>query len=180
MHRLFVAIEIPEAIRLSLSLLQAGVPGARWVNPDNFHLTLRFIGEVPGPSVETVALELDRVTAPEHDITLEGVGSFGSARTKSVLWAGIRQSEPLNFLRNKVDRGVVTAGFGPDDRKFSPHVTLAYAKRAPANRVTDWLTDHALFRSASIRVSQFVLMESRLGGEGAIYSEIARFDVESR
>jgi len=177
MHRLFVAIEIPQAVRQMLALLQGGVPGARWVSPDNLHLTLRFIGDVSPPAISDLIAGLGQISAPGFTLQLEGVGSFGNGRTKFVLWAGVQRSDPLKFLRDKVDRAVVASGFAPDGRKFAPHITLAYAKQAPTNRLTGWLGDHALFRSQAIDVTGFALMESRRGGEGSVYTELARFDL---
>lgn len=176
MRRLFVAIDIPQSVRTNLSLLQCGVPGARWVVPANFHLTLRFIGDVPQPAIGDLAVKLSQIKAPGFRIVLEGVGSFGTGRTKSVLWVGVQRSDALRFVRDKVDRAVVSAGLGPDGRKFSPHVTLAYARQAPTSRQARWLTDHALFRSQPIEVSRFSMMESQLGGESAVYTELATFD----
>lgn len=177
MHRLFVAIEIPAPVRHMLALLQGGVPGARWVSPDNLHLTLRFVGDVSSPAIGDLIAGLGQVSAPGFTLQLEGVGSFGNGRTKSVLWAGVRRSDALKFLRDKVDRAVVASGFDPDGRKFTPHVTLAYGKQAPTNRLGGWLGDHALFRSPAIEVAGFSLMESRRGGEGSVYTELAHFDL---
>ena len=177
MHRLFVAIEIPAPVRHMLALLQGGVPGARWVSPDNLHLTLRFVGDVSSPAIGDLIAGLGQVSAPGFTLQLEGVGSFGNGRTKSVLWAGVQRCDALKFLRDKVDRVVVASGFDPDGRKFTPHVTLAYGKQAPTNRLGGWLGDHALFRSPAIEVAGFSLMESRRGGEGSVYTELAHFDL---
>lgn len=179
MRRLFVAIDLPDPIQQSLAMLQAGVPGTRWVASTNFHLTLRFIGDVPEPAIGDIADLLSRLAAPAFSFNLDGVGSFGSGRSKSVLWVGVQRSEPLRFLRDKVDRAVSAAGFGPDTRKFSPHVTLAYAKQAPKPRIAGWLALHALFRSPPIDVSRFTLMDSQLGSEGAIYTPLANFDLSA-
>lgn len=180
MLRLFVALDLPGEIRDRLVMLQAGVPGARWVKPENLHVTLRFIGEVEDPVAQDLDAALVRVAAPEFALQLDGVGHFGSERKPQVLWAGVARSEPLQFLRDKVDRAVVAAGLSPDERKFRPHVTLGKLKEAPAERVARWLSGNALFLAGPIAMHGFGLYRSHLYSEGAIYEELVHYPLNGR
>lgn len=176
MIRLFVALDLPETVRERLALLQAGVPGARWTPPENFHVTLRFLGEVDEPAAEDVDAALRRVEAPSFDLALDGVGHFGTARKPQTLWADVDRSEPLRFLHDKVDRASVAAGLPPDDRKFHPHVTLGRLNAAArTDRVGRWLEDNALFRSQPIPIAAFTLYRSHLGSNGPAYEVLAEY-----
>ena len=81
MIRLFVALGLPDALRDELSMLSGGIPGARWVPDENYHVTLRFIGEVPGWQAQEVDDALAAIRAPGFDLTLRGIGTFQDGRT---------------------------------------------------------------------------------------------------
>ncbi|MGK9165706.1 RNA 2',3'-cyclic phosphodiesterase [Inquilinus limosus] len=169
MLRLFVAIAIPAALRPRLSMLQGGVPGARWTDPADFHLTLRFIGEVDTLEAEEIDEALHAIAAPGFSLALDGVGQFGSRRAASTLWAGVATEPALHFLHAKVDRALVAAGQPPDDRAYAPHVTLARLRDAPVERIGRWLQEHGLFRADPFPVDAFHLYQSHVGREGAVY-----------
>ena len=95
MPRLFTALEIPREAALSLSLLRGGLPGARWIDVENYHITLRFIGDVEGHVADEVANALDRVRRSSFSLTLSGVGAFGGKKPHSV-WAGVSASPDLH------------------------------------------------------------------------------------
>lgn len=176
MIRLFTALPLPESTRERLSMLQAGVPGARWIRPENLHVTLRFIGEVDEGIAADLDAALGRATAPGFELRLGGVGHFGPARKPHSLWAGVERCEALQFLHDKIDRAVVAAGLQPDDRKFRPHVTLARLRPDVRHeRVGRWLEDHALFQAGPIKVDDFVLFRSHLGAEGSVYEPLAEY-----
>lgn len=178
--RLFVAIALPEDVTDALSALCSGVPGARWVPPENMHLTLRFIGEVDGGACDDIAEALAAVRGQPFDLTLTGVGHFESRRQPRALWAGLVRSEPLARLRESVESAVQRAGLAPEGRKFAPHVTLARLKDAPADRVQQFLAAHNLFRSRPFPVTGFTLFSSFLSKSGAIYRPEAEFPFEGR
>lgn len=175
MIRLFVAITLPEAIRLRLAGLCAGIPGARWVGEENLHLTLRFIGDVDNGVAEDVDAALTRIRAPAFDITLEGVGYFGKASQARILWAGIRKCGALSHLQAKVESAVTRSGLPPEERKFSPHVTLARLKGAQAGRLERFVAENAGFRAGPIAVDRFVLYSSFLSRAGAIHTPEADY-----
>ena len=103
MPRLFTALEIPRDAALSLSLLRGGLPGARWMDVENYHMTLRFIGDIEGHVADEIAGALDRVRRPSFSLTLSGVGAFGSKKPHSV-YAGTAASPDLNALQGEIDR----------------------------------------------------------------------------
>ena len=98
MPRLFVALEVPRNAAMSLSLLRGGLPGARWIDVENFHITLRFIGDIDGRTADEVVDRLDRIERPEFQLALSGIGSFGSKKPHSV-FAGVTQAPEMYALR---------------------------------------------------------------------------------
>jgi len=169
MIRLFAAIELPEQIRMQLSLLQSGIPGARWSPIENLHLTLRFIGEVN----EAVARDIDDVLADIRDtsfsLSLKGVGEFGRKEGRT-LWAGISNGDPLQHLVAKIESGLQRMGLPAETRKYSPHVTLARLRDVPMAEIQTFLTTHALFKSPPFEVRQFALFSSLATSKGSHYS----------
>ncbi|MCW0235810.1 MAG: RNA 2',3'-cyclic phosphodiesterase [Ferrovibrio sp.] len=170
MIRLFVALRFPDDIRRSLAALCAGVPGARWARPDQFHLTLRFIGEVDGRTARAISEELSSVIMPDFDLELFGTGTFGDKRRANTLWAGVRPNPALNRLQEKVDNAMLRVGLPPDRRKFTPHVTLARLNNAPFDRIGAFLSHHALYAGPVYHCDRFVLCSSFLSSSGAIYT----------
>ncbi len=179
MPRLFVALEIPGPVRERLALVQGGVPGARWVRPENLHLSLRFIGEVDEHAAADLDAQLGRITASGFDLRIADVGSFGPDRSPTTLWAGVARCDALQHLRDKVDRAVVAAGLTADDRKFKPHVTLARLKNGRRDRVHRWLSDNAFLANAPFPVDRFVLFRSHLNRDGASYEALAEYPLAS-
>jgi 2'-5' RNA ligase len=168
MPRLFTALEIPRDAALSLSLLRGGLPGARWIDVENYHLTLRFIGDVEGHVADEVANALDRVRRPGFDLTLYGVGAFGSKKPHSV-YAGVAPSPELNALQGEIDRICNRVGAPSDQRKFTPHVTLARLRNSGSMDIASYLSARGNFSTMPFRVSRFVLMSSRDSVGGGPY-----------
>lgn len=173
--RLFVAIELPESVKDQLSRLQEGVPGARWADPDQMHLTLRFVGEVDGPTRHELDHTLARVDRASFELELAGVGHFETGRIPRVLWAGVRKSPELEDLQGRVDRAVRAAGIGAEDRRFMPHVTLARLRDTPPARVSRFLAHNGLFASDPFPVEGFTLFSSVLGRGGASHRAESEF-----
>jgi 2'-5' RNA ligase len=172
MKRLFVALELPDAVRRHLALLQAGVPGARWVEPENLHLTLRFIGEVEDGVLHDIDEALDAVSAQSFDLTLEGSGQFGTGTRARTLWAGVARSEGLIHLQQKVESALVRIGLPAEERKYTPHVSLARLHNASPDRLARFLAENGLFRAGPIRVNHFTLFLSHFGRGGAVYEPL--------
>jgi len=175
MPRLFVAIDFPEAVIRRLAALCRGVPGARWLPPEQFHLTLRFIGEADGVQAQDLDAALTQVRAERFDVTLTGVDCFGQGRKSRALWVGIAPCPKLDCLRRKVEQAARAAGFAPEGRKFKPHVTLARFKGDPGFRLHDFLACHTAFRATPFTAQEFVLFSSVLAQTGAIYTPEATY-----
>lgn len=169
MRRLFVALPMPDDIRDRLAELQGGVQGARWVDWENFHLTLRFIGEVDGGQAQDITETLSFLRAPAFDLTLRGVGHFEARGKVHALWADIVPEPSLLALHHKVETALAAIGVERDGRKFKPHVTLARMADAPSLDVARYEQIHNLFRAGPFAVEEFSLIESRLGRHGPTY-----------
>ncbi|HHB75783.1 MAG TPA: RNA 2',3'-cyclic phosphodiesterase [Desulfobulbus sp.] len=167
--RLFVAIDLPEKIKEQVAGLCCGLPGARWVNPEQLHLTLRFIGEVDGGMFRDIRETLDEVRSDPFTLQLDGVGFFPPRGKPRVAWVGLRQSVELSQLRNRIESRLAALGLEPETRKFSPHITLARLKNTPASKVGRFLETHNLFLSPPFTIKEFFLYSSRLGRNGAIH-----------
>jgi 2'-5' RNA ligase len=166
--RLFVALAIPDAVAQGLFLLQAGIPGARWQTREQLHLTLRFIGEVDGREANDIDDALAAISAPPFALALKGVGEFGGRKPHAV-WTGVSDRHAVGHLHRKVEAALQRIGVRADERKFTPHVTLARLRAAPVSKVMDWLTDHALYASQPFDVPSFALYSSTLTPNGSVY-----------
>ena len=167
MHRLFVAIDLPLQVKERLSSLCCGLPGARWVQPEHLHLTLRFIGEVDAMVFKAVSEALAGVQSGIFSLRLEGVGFFPPRGKPRVVWVGIRKNEQLVLLRKRIDSALVRTGLDPEGRKYSPHITLARLKNTPPSKVGAFLAHHGLFATEDYLVNEFLLYSSVLSNKGA-------------
>lgn len=168
MPRLFTALEIPRDASLSLSLLRGGLPGARWIDTENYHITLRFIGDVEGHVADEIANALDRVRRPSFSLTLSGVGAFGSKKPHSV-YAAVAPSPELFALQAEIERICQRLGLPPDPRKFVPHVTLARLRNTSPQDLARYLSSRGNFAAMPYKVSRFVLMSARESVGGGPY-----------
>ncbi len=173
MLRLFVGIGFPPELKLQLSLLCSGVAGAKWVAPGNFHLTLRFIGEITEDTAADVDDALSRLRARPFVLQLAGAGVFGDKPRQ--LWVGAERSAELAALRDKIEQALIRAGLPPEPRKFSPHVTLARLKHPALDQLQGFLAAHAGFRADPLPVDKFSLIASFQTKAGSIYEEQADY-----
>jgi RNA 2',3'-cyclic 3'-phosphodiesterase len=168
MPRLFTALEIPPPVAQSLAALRGGVPGARWIEPDNYHLTLRFIGDVDRAVARDIATMLGGVERRPFDLQLDGLSSFGGRKPRAVV-AGVGPSAPLYELQSEHERLMQRIGLEPEGRKYTPHVTLARLRNTSSRQVADYLALTQPYRSAPFRASRFVLFSSRMSVGGGPY-----------
>ncbi len=176
MLRLFVGIDLPPELKLQISLLAAGVPGAKWVDPGNYHVTLRFIGEVGEGEAADIDEALARISAPRFDLTLATIGHFGLRQ----LFVGVERNKALQHLHEKIESALNRLGYAPEERRYTPHVTLARLKGSQNGRVVDFLTDHALYSSGPFPVDGFVLYSSKLTSDGSIYRPEKAYRLEKQ
>ena len=177
MIRLFVALPLPTHQCQRLRTLRSGVRGAHWTEEANLHITLQFIGEVREPEVAEITAALSSVEAEKFDLTLSGVGHFGSHKNIRSLWVGIQNSHALYSLQKKIESVLTRAGIGLDTRKFSPHITLARLKYARPLHVRDWLEGNSYFRGTAFKVDSFTLFHSYRGHTSAIYTPLENFSL---
>jgi 2'-5' RNA ligase len=176
--RLFTAIELPTAIVQHLSMLRAHLAGARWIDPDNYHLTLRFVGDIERPSADDFAEALSAIRCPAFSLKLDGLGSFGGRRPRA-LWAGVAPSEPLMLLQRAHERSARSAGLEAETRNFTPHVTLARLHGTRPWDIADYLGAFGGFRTPAFPVDRFVLLSARESTGGGPYLLEESFDLLS-
>ncbi|QPQ56066.1 RNA 2',3'-cyclic phosphodiesterase [Allosphingosinicella flava] len=168
MPRLFVAIRPPAFVRERLLSIMDGISAARWQSEDQFHLTLRFIGEADRRVANDVHTALQGVRHPPFEIALHGLGTFERRGTPAALWAGVTQHQPLRELHKKVDQACQRAGLPPERRAYLPHVTLARLNRA-SGPVAPVIEGMGGFTTAPFAVDVFHLYESILSSGGSHY-----------
>ena len=175
MLRLFVGIALPPEQRLTLSILCRGLPGVKWADPGNYHVTVRFIGEVD----EGVAADIDEVLAgirlPRFELAVAGTGSFGPDDRPRVVYAGLDRSQALGQLHDKVDMALMRIGLPPDGRRYSPHVTLGKVQNGNPIEIRRFVSEYNLLRLPAFRVEAFQLVRSYLTKAGAIYEDVADY-----
>lgn len=169
--RIFTALSLPPQICQSLMELYTALPEARWIEPDDMHLTLRFIGEVDGSMFKKIREALKAIRFGSFALEIEGVGYFPPRAEPRVLFAGIKSSPTMHLLKAKIDRQLFNCGIGPDARKYHPHITLARLKRTPEASIAQWLSSNALLKLPPFKIENFGLISSQLTNSGAIYKQ---------
>jgi 2'-5' RNA ligase len=168
MTRLFTALEIPPEVGQALAMLRGGLPGARWVDPEDYHLTLRFIGDIDHALAREIAFMLGRLRANEFELQLAGLTSFGGRRPRAVV-ACAAPIQQLYELQAEQERLLQRVGLEPEGRKYTPHVTLARLRDSSSRQVANYLASRQPFRLAPFPVSRFVLYSSRASVGGGPY-----------
>ncbi len=168
MPRLFTGLEIPPRVAQSLAIMRGGLPGARWIDPENYHLTLRFIGDIDGGLARDIAGLLGRVQRAPFELRLDGLSSFGGRKPRAVV-AAAAPVAALMELQAEHERLLQRLGLEPEGRKYTPHVTLARLRDSSSRQVAEYLTARAHYRSSSFEVSRFVLFSSRSSVGGGPY-----------
>jgi 2'-5' RNA ligase len=177
MSRLFTAIELPEDARKRLAEICTGVEGAKWVNPDQTHLTLHFIGDAGEETQKLIEIALDEISANGFEMKVEGVGTFPPPNRKPAraLWAGVAPHPALIELQQKVEAAIQQCGMPPEPRNWSPHITLARFKQRPSHDLQRWLEANARFALPPIQVKAFHLFASERRPDGAIHTKVASY-----
>jgi 2'-5' RNA ligase len=178
MPRLFTGVEIPPDIGMALSSLRGGLPGARWIDPENYHLTLRFIGDVDDVTAHEVASMLGRVPRGAFELRMEGLTSFGGRKPRAVV-ATVAPERALIDMQAEHERLMQRIGLEPEGRKYTPHVTLARLRDSSSNQVAEYLATRGLFRTPPFTVSRFVLFSSRASTGGGPYVVEAAYPFNS-
>lgn len=177
MYRLFAALPVDPAIVPALRALQTGLTGASWRPERNFHITLRFFGDLSHSQARDLDDLLGEIQAPALEIWLEGIGWFGRREPSSV-WVRVRQTDELSALAGQCERAARRLGLPADRRNFTPHVTLAYLHGATPEDVTAWAEPRHAFRSDAFWVNTFHLYSSHMGDGPSRYVAEADYVLE--
>jgi 2'-5' RNA ligase len=169
MIRLFAALALPPEIGQALQPRQTGIEGARWRPQPSLHVTLRFFGEVREDLARDLDAELTAIASRPFQIALEGAGAFDDGGEISAVWAGVAESPELRRLADACETAARRAGLKPEKRRYRPHVTLAYLRRADPAQATAWIQANNLLHSPPIGVESFNLYSSVLSSEGSHY-----------
>jgi len=172
MHRLFVALELPVAMRDVLLGAMGGVAGARWQRDDQLHLTLRFIGEVDRHRATDIAAALDSVRVEPLALALAGPGSFDRRGRIDALWVGVSPAEGVAALAQRINQALLRVGIPAEERAFVPHITVARLPRG-AGSISGFPARP--LPATVFRISGFALWQSALGSDGADYEVIERY-----
>ncbi len=180
MIRLFVAVDLPDAVKDQLGELCSGISGAKWVKREQMHLTLRFIGEVERAQAEAIRTSLSTIHSAPFTMTLEGVGQFPPKGKPRVLWVGLKAPAVLPQLQRQVEETLVALNLPPEDHPFSPHITLARFKMPPTpDSMRQFMTRHTDFHTDLIPVASFVLYSSVLAPQGPTYRHEAVYPLQN-
>jgi RNA 2',3'-cyclic 3'-phosphodiesterase len=179
--RLFVALEIPAAVRDNLATLikelHNAEPKARWVRAENLHVTLKFLGEAPSEKLQEIRNALSAVHSEQPvELDFRGLGIFPNEIRPRVLWAGMHASPNVQSLAASMDQALEKLGFPREERPFTPHLTLA---RFSSPRMTEKLRaaiqQNMARESGRVKTNEFHLIESKLKPSGAEYTRLASF-----
>ena len=168
MPRLFTGLEIPFELASDLAMLRGGLAGARWIDSENYHMTLRFIGDIDAAAARDVSGTLEQIRRAPFIVTLDGLGSFGGDRPRAII-ARAKPAPALIELQAEQERLMRRIGIAPEPRKFTPHVTLARLRDASAVAVAGYLAARGFFLSRRFEATRFVLFSSRTSTGGGPY-----------
>jgi RNA 2',3'-cyclic 3'-phosphodiesterase len=193
--RLFIALDIDDAIRQRITRFLEGVrgfaPDVRWVRPESLHMTLKFIGEMPNSAVEEIKRALAAINSKPVEIAFHGYGFFPTPKSARVFWIGIEAGPHLAALARAVDQATTTLGIPREDRVFSPHLTLARGgggsgsprrqagdqKNKNFQKLQEKLAALPTPEFGTMTPHEFFLFQSELGGGGPRYTKIAQFQL---
>lgn len=169
MLRLFTGIELPPDVAFDLNFMQGGILGARWIDRQSFHITLRFIGDIDHALGRDLAIVLDRMEMRPFSLRLRGIGVFGGNKPHAII-AHVEESPELRRLQQAQERICQEVGLPAEGRKFVPHVTLARLRDPDPLALRSFIESHALYRSQTFQVDRFVLFSSRPSRGGGPYA----------
>lgn len=177
MPRLFTALELPADVRAALARLRQPLPGTKWREPEEFHITIRFAGDIDNRAAEEFASRLTDLSLPSFALRIAGLGAFGGNDPRA-LWAGVAECRELHALAQAHERAARAAGLAPEKRKFRAHVMLARLRHTPVQLVARYLERNGGFRSVPFAVERFVLFSSKPKVGGGPYVMEAEYPLQ--
>lgn len=168
MPRLFTGFEIPESLGFELSLKRGGLPGARWIEPSDYHVTLRFIGDIDHAMARDIDGLLMSIRSAPLEITLDGLMSFGGDKPR-ILAARVKPTPSLLELQAEQERLMRRLGLAPDLRKYTPHVTLARLRGTTSAELARYMELSGLFMSRNFVARRFAIYSSKDSVGGGPY-----------
>ena len=172
MPRLFTGLELSESVAGAVALARGGVPGARWIEPEDYHITLRFMGEVDARTAHEIAETLNHVRRSPVVVRFDGLGWFGGDKPRALV-AHVKAEPALVELQAEHERRMRRIGLSPETRKFRPHVTLARVRGVAPAAVADFLSSRGRLEVEAFTAERFVLYSSKDGGGGPYLVEAA-------
>lgn len=179
MIRLFIAIDIPEDIRMLLCGMGSSIPGARPVPTEQLHLTLKFLGDTETSVIPDIIDALGTIHQEPFTTAIRSVGHFPPRGIPKVIWAGVDPPLDIIKLRNKIEKSLADIGFERERRKFSPHITLARLKNSPVKRVSRFLAENSMMETPPFQVAAFQLYSSTLTAQGAVHTKEMTFQLDN-
>jgi RNA 2',3'-cyclic 3'-phosphodiesterase len=178
-RRLFVAVDLPAAVRRHLSSIARGI-GGRATPEDQIHVTVRFLGSVAEPVFEEIRREIATISIPGFECRAEGVGRFPPRDAPRVLWAGLSPAEPFLLLEGEISSALDRIGIAREERPFSPHATLARIRNARPGGANRFLEKNAAYSSETFPVREFLLYSSEITPEGARHTVEKKYSLSRR
>ncbi len=185
--RSFIALELSEEVKKQLSelleKLQRTNAAVKWVEPENLHLTLKFLGEVPQEKIEQVKSALSEIalSVSPFSFTVRGVGGFPSLSRPRVLWIGVEETPELMRLQKTVEQEMEKLGFPPEERPYHPHITIGRVKSMTGmEKVRAILTEKAKLVFGVVLVNHLILFRSDLSKEGPTYTPLAKLSFSAK
>jgi RNA 2',3'-cyclic 3'-phosphodiesterase len=168
MPRLFTGLELPAAVVGQLALMRGGVAGARWLEPEDYHITLRFIGDIDARAARAVEETLGEIRRPKVTLSFEGLSWFGGDKPRAIV-AKVKPEPALMDLQAEQERRLRRIGIEPETRKYTPHVTLARLRGAGQGSVANYLAERGALVADAFTAERFVLYSAREGSGGGPY-----------
>ncbi len=175
MHPHFLAIPLPSMIRSRLASFCYGLPQVRWVEEENFHLTLRYFGPLADPAVAAIHECLQNLFFQSFPLILQGMSHFPSKGNGGILWVGVAQNPHLSSLRKAIDRHLRELNLSIETRFSHPHIILGHYERLNPQRLGDYLTAHADYQSLAMEVTCYLLMRSFQTSKRMIYETLYHY-----
>jgi 2'-5' RNA ligase len=177
MPRLFTGIELPPGVAGQLALLRGGIVGARWLEPGDYHITLRFVGDIDARVARDIDETLADIRRPSAPVRFEGLSWFGGDKPRAII-AKVKPEPALMDLQAEQERLLRRIGIEPETRKYTPHVTLARLRGARQAAIAGYLAERGALVADAFIAQRFVLYSAREGSGGGPYVVEAAYPLD--